>query len=116
METNLPGVGILAQLLDAASLRHRVIAQNIANVNTPGYKRRDVNFKTDLEAALMSDGRTPSRPEVVTAEGGPERVDGNNVDIDHEINTLGRNAVLYQAATQIIANRVAQMRSAITGR
>jgi flagellar basal-body rod protein FlgB len=117
METNLPGVGILAQLLDAASLRHRTLAQNIANVNTPGYKRLDVTFETDLAAALKSpDGGTPARPKVVAVEGGPERVDGNNVDIDHEINTLGRNAVLYQAATQIIANRVAQMRSAITGR
>ena len=116
MEPNLPGLGLLTQLLNANALRHRVIAQNVANVNTPGYRRQEVAFETDLAKALTSSsGTAPVRPRVVTADG-PERVDGNTVDIDREMNDLTRNALLYQAATQIVASRVASMRSAISGR
>lgn len=116
MDTNLPGLGVLTQLLDASNLRHRVIAQNVANVNTPGYRRLEVAFEADLARALNSpSGGNPVKPRVVTGDG-PERVDGNNVDIDVEMNTLTKNALLYQAATQIIASRVATLRSAISGR
>lgn len=116
METSLPGTNILTQVLNAASLRHRVIAQNVANVNTPGYKRLEVAFESDLAKALAaSPGGTAVRPRVVEGDG-PERVDGNNVDIDAEMNALTKNALLYQAATQIIASRVSTLRSAISGR
>jgi flagellar basal-body rod protein FlgB len=116
METNVSGLGVLAQMLDAAALRHRVIAQNVANVNTPGYRRREVTFEADLAKALAAPGPTaPVKPKVVIADG-PERVDGNTVDIDLEMNSLSKNALLYQAATQVIANRVAALRSAISGR
>ena len=116
METNLPGLGVLAQVLDASGLRHRVIAQNVANVNTPGYKRLDVAFETDLAKALAAPGGgAPVKPRVVTGDG-PERADGNTVDIDAEMNALTRNALLYQAAAQIMASRVGALRSAISGR
>lgn len=117
MEPTIPGVNLLAQLLDASSLRHRVIAQNVANVNTPGYQRQVVTFETDLAKALATpQAETPAlKPRVETAEG-PARGDGNTVDIDREMNDLSRNALVYQAAAQIIASRVAAMRSAISGR
>jgi flagellar basal-body rod protein FlgB len=116
METNVSGLGVLAQLLDAAALRHRVIAQNVANVNTPGYRRRAVEFEADLAKALTAPGGTAHvRPKVVI-EDGPERVDGNTVDIDREMNTLGKNALLYQAAATIMQSRVASLRAAISGR
>jgi flagellar basal-body rod protein FlgB len=119
METSVSGLNVLTQLLDAAAIRHRVIAQNVANVNTPGYKRREVVFETDLAKALATpDALATARvhPRVAFTEGLPERVDGNNVDIDREMNELTKNALLYQAATQIIANRVSQLRAAIAGR
>ena len=47
---------------------------------------------------------------------GPERVDGNTVDIDREMNDLTKNALLYQAAMQVLANRMAALRSAVSGR
>jgi flagellar basal-body rod protein FlgB len=116
---SVPGLNVLSQLLDAAALRHRVIAQNVANVNTPGYKRREVQFEADLAKALAApDGTATSHvePKVVFSEDGPKRVDGNNVDIDREMNEMARNALLYQAAAQIIASRVASLRAAIAGR
>ncbi len=109
------GLTTLAHILDAASLRHRVIAQNVANVNTPGYRRLAVAFSDDLAAALATPGANPQRPKVVV-EDGPERVDGNTVDIDREMGDLAKNALLYQAAAQIITSRIASQRAAIAGR
>jgi flagellar basal-body rod protein FlgB len=116
MDTTWTGAGVLAQVLDASALRHRVIAQNVANINTPGYRRLAVQFESDLARALNASASTRAvKPQVVVADG-PERVDGNTVDIDQEMNDLSRNALLYEAASQVLATRLAMMRSAITGR
>lgn len=113
---NPSGLDTLASILDAASLRHRVIAQNVANVNTPGYRRLAVAFSNDLAAAMGTPGGTPPQKARVVVEDGPERVDGNTVDIDREMNDLTKNALLYQAAAQIVTSRIASLRAAITGR
>ena len=116
MDTNAYGIGLLSQVLDASTLRHRVISQNIANVNTPGYRRLAVTFEEDLARALaIPDGGVPVKPQVVVADG-PERVDGNTVDIDQEIGDLNKNALLYQAAAQILTSRMATLRAAVSGR
>jgi flagellar basal-body rod protein FlgB len=116
MDNIASGLGLLTQVLDTASLRHRVIAQNVSNVNTPGYRRLAVAFEDELAQALASPGGGPAvRPHVVVADG-PERVDGNTVDIDREMNDLAKNALLYEAAATILTSRVAQYRSAIAGR
>jgi flagellar basal-body rod protein FlgB len=116
MDTTWTGAGVLAQVLDASALRHRVIAQNVANINTPGYRRLAVQFESDLARALNASTSTRAvKPQVVVADG-PERVDGNTVDIDQEMNDLSRNALLYEAASQVLVTRLAMMRSAITGR
>lgn len=116
MDVSSYGIGLLSQTLDAAALRHRVIAQNVANVNTPGYRRLEVSFESDLARALASPGPSAAvRPRVVVADG-PERVDGNTVDIDREMNDLARNALLYQAAAQVVTSRIASLRAAVAGR
>lgn len=117
MDTYLSGLSVLTQVLDASALRHRVIAQNVANVNTPGYRRLAVEFEDDMAKALASPGGNPApvKPRVVVQDG-PERVDGNTVDIDREMVAMNKNSLLYQAAAQIITNRVAQLRAAIAGR
>jgi flagellar basal-body rod protein FlgB len=116
MDTNAYGIGLLSRVMDAATLRHRVIAQNIANVNTPGYRRLEVTFEEDLARALATPaGGIPVKPRVVVADG-PERVDGNTVDIDQEMGDLTKNALLYQAAAQIVTSRMATLRAAVSGR
>jgi len=117
MNTSISGLNVLTQVMDAAALRHRVIAQNIANVNTPGYRRLAVEFENDLAKALASADGNPAhvKPRVVV-EDGPERVDGNTVDIDREMGALSKNSLLYQAAAQIVTSRVASLRAAISGR
>jgi len=110
------GVDVLGRVMDAAALRHQVIAQNVANVNTPGYRRLAVEFEDELAKALDTPGGASRvTPKVVIADG-PERVDGNTVDLDREMGDLTKNGLLYQAAAQIIASRLAALRSAVSGR
>jgi flagellar basal-body rod protein FlgB len=110
---------LLGQILDTASLRHRVIAQNVANVNTPGYRRLEVVFEKDLAKAMASQPPGSDLPKLgprVVVADGPEQVDGNTVDVDREMNDLAKNALLYEAAAQVMTHRLASLRSAIAGR
>jgi flagellar basal-body rod protein FlgB len=112
------GIEILTQVMNAASLRHRVISQNIANVNTPGYHRLEVKFEDEMAKALTHSAGGPIpvvKPQVVVADG-PERVDGNTVDIDQETGDLAKNALLFEAAAQIVTSRISSYKAAIAGR
>ncbi|WP_171470421.1 flagellar basal body rod protein FlgB [Frigoriglobus tundricola] len=117
METRDSRLHILQQVMDAAALRHRVIAQNVANVNTPGYRRQEVVFEAEMARALAGTGGPAAvnvKPYVVVADG-PERVDGNTVDLNREMNDLNKNFLLYEAAAQIITSRVTSLKAAIAG-
>ncbi len=110
-------IDLLARVLDGAATRHRVIAHNVANVNTPDYKRLDVRFEEELTKVLAAHGDVSHvKPTIVEDPTNPARVDGNTVDIDQEMAQLTKNSLLYQAASTIIASRMATLRSAITGR
>jgi flagellar basal-body rod protein FlgB len=118
MNPIIPNLSLLSQILNTASLRHKVIAQNVANVNTPGYRRLEVVFEDEFRKAIAAPGGAGDahvQPRVVVADG-PERVDGNTVDIDREMNDMTRNALLYQAAAQVLTSRIGSIRSAIAGR
>jgi flagellar basal-body rod protein FlgB len=111
------GIDVLARVLDAANLRHQVIAQNVANVNTPNYHRLTVTFEDDLARVLKVGGDPGTvRPHTVEAADGADRADGNTVDVDQEMGQMSDNSLLYSAAAQVMASRLATLRSAITGR
>ena len=107
----------LERMLQAASMRHRVLGNNSANVNTPGYHRFDVDFEARLAEELKGSSGSISdlAPRMVEDHASPERADGNNVDIDHEMSELNRNAMLYQTWLQIVASRLGTMQHAIRG-
>jgi flagellar basal-body rod protein FlgB len=107
-----PQIDLLARVLDVAGLRHAVIAHNLANVNTPGFRRLEVSF--DDEMTRLSAGKLGA-PKIVESSDGTARGDGNTVDTDVEVGHLNRNSVLTAAATQILALKLGQLRSAITG-
>ena len=114
-----PQIDLLARLLDVASFRHDVIAHNVANVNTPGFQRQEVQFEDALAKALGGGNDQAAlaiKPEVVSIEGGSTREDGNNVDIDLEMGRLNKNTLIYRVYTQILSVQLGQMRSAISGR
>ena len=111
-------LGLLQQLLNATEMRHRVIGQNVANVNTPGFTRLDVDFEAELAQRLGSSGSSDLgnlEPTIREDFSSPRRADGNNVDIDKEMGQLNKNALLYQTYSQVLASKLSLMRSAITG-
>src|SRR5437016_9489263 len=94
--------------LDAAALRHQTIANNLANVNTPGYKRQDVQFEAQLARALEQrrgpcgatcDPLSTVQPTVITQNDTSERSDGNNVDIETENVHLAVNTLHFETLT-----------------
>jgi flagellar basal-body rod protein FlgB len=108
---------LLPRLVDSTNLRHRVLAMNVANINTPGYQRLDVEFEGELQKVLHGGGgKTDVHARVVPGGGGAPRADGNNVDIDREMSRLTKNALLHSLFAQVQAGNMARMRSAITGR
>ncbi|MEX2285680.1 MAG: flagellar basal body rod protein FlgB [Planctomycetaceae bacterium] len=110
---------LLWKLLDASELKQRVIGQNIANVNTPNYRRLDVTFEEELDRYLANPEESKTRElnaKVFEAPGLMERLDGNNVDVDQEVGQLQKNALLYETYAQILASKLGMMRSAIAGR
>jgi flagellar basal-body rod protein FlgB len=119
MDVKVTQADFLRKVLDAARLRHQAIAQNVANVNTPGYQRLEVSFEEGLAHALAhgdAESLTRLQPRLQVAEGEPARADGNSVDIDQELGRLTNNTLLYNIVTQVLASQMAQMRSAISGR
>ena len=106
----------LPRLMDVADLRHRVISQNLANVNTPGYRRMDVEFEKQLAQEMSrpgSSGAAPVTPEIVQDDSASMRADGNNVDIDREIGHLGKNAILFQMYSQLLKSQFETMKRAV---
>jgi flagellar basal-body rod protein FlgB len=104
--------------MDAAVARQRVIARNLANAETPGFRARDVRFSKDLGQAL-SQGGLPAVSEIgieTVEKDGPVKSDGNSVDMDRELSDLSGNALAYQALVTLVAMKTNQMRSAIAGR
>ena len=90
---------LLGKLLEATTLRQKVIAQNVANQNTPGYRRQVVEFE-DLLAQVLE--RQPDRamelePVIRTDEVTPGKPDGNNVTLELEMNKMQQNRLLYEA-------------------
>ncbi|MDH7602691.1 MAG: flagellar basal body rod protein FlgB [Armatimonadota bacterium] len=124
MRTDLfgdPTSSILAKALDAAAARHRAIANNIANVETPGYKRIFVSFEEELKRAL-EEGSTRRTLEKLAELSpvqhidwySPSRPDGNNVCVDAEIADLVRNTMKQKAVSVLLEAKIAMLRAAIT--
>ena len=110
------------KMLDATALRQEAIASNLANLETPGYKRVDVgsNFATELQEAVASKnaGRIAGvQPQLaVDASAVPVRKDGNTVQLETELLKLNQNFMEHQLETQLVSGALLKLRLAITGR
>jgi flagellar basal-body rod protein FlgB len=97
---------IIHKALDASWMRNQVIAQNIANVDTPNYKRKTVSFEDQLLQEMSKSDFKNSDVENVDIEVIQEnsnlsyRLDGNNVDIDTESAALAENTIRYNVLVQ----------------
>jgi flagellar basal-body rod protein FlgB len=103
------GAGLdLGRFLSYLAQRQEVIASNIANADTPGYKARDVEMPSDFSAALQE-----ASGAVVETPGLPSRNDGNSVNIDREARLLAENTIKFSLTTQIVRSQLKDIRSAI---
>jgi flagellar basal-body rod protein FlgB len=110
------------RMLDTLAVRHQALAANVANAETPHYKRVDLapSFKQELQTALASHdlGRlsslTPRLAVDTTAL--PLNRDGNTVNLEHEMVALGQNTLQNTVETQLVSATLAKLRLAITGK
>jgi len=110
---------VLERALDGSQQRQTALANNIANANTAGYKRSDVDFQDALSQALDGPGAA-SQSQIAnmtfstqTDTSATMRADGNSVDIDSEMAKLSENSVGYQALISIAHARLAMLQTAI---
>ena len=88
--------------LKAAELRHKVYSANIANVDTPGYKKYRISFEEKLQDALKNNNDLLEvQPEIFRITQTSFRNDGNNVNLDEEIVLMNQNTLKYQALSQL---------------
>ena len=119
-------INILDKAADASWTRENLIANNIANVDTPGYKRQDLDFQSVLKNELSNykymslDKKVNAvelgrlNPEIYTDMAGYSyRLDGNNVDYDIEQVELASEQIKYQALTTSITAEFEQLRTVL---
>ncbi len=126
-----PAVNLLEKALAGSSLRHRVISNNIANINTPGYKKKEVSFEEELAVAAKGEVHSgmsithpkhlspvrakPAEISIRTIENTSLRTDGNNVDIDAEMAAMTKNNIFYNTVAQRINGYYSNIKTAIKG-
>lgn len=121
-------INLLGKAADGSWARNTAIANNIANADTPGYKRQDVSFETELQQALQASGARTLDGKVAEVTRRPERItprtytdsaewayrlDGNNVDIDTENVELASNQIKYQGIALSIDNEFSNLKTVI---
>lgn len=134
---------VLEKALDASYLRNETIAQNIANIDTPGYKKKTVSFESELQKAMEQDsgsGLKSEPPKFIPEPGTADisftrlssavdfvepsvnvenqnlsmRLDGNNVDIDSEMADLTKNQIRYNMLVQSLNGQFSKLRYVIS--
>lgn len=126
---------VLERSMDAASMRHRAITNNLANINTPYFKSQQVNFeeylqdelngvigKKNLEAYRTNERHIPFKnsggfavPKLVSNPTAYVQNNGNNVDMEAESAELAKNQIWYSGLTQLTAGSFQKLRSVIEG-
>jgi flagellar basal-body rod protein FlgB len=115
-----PNSRLLLSLLDASAQRSRVIAGNVANQNTPGYRRQVLDFEGRLREALArgrSAGELAAIAPAVTEDAlTPARADGNNVNLELEMSAMRQNRLLYEMYSTLHSSRMNLIAAAIETR
>ena len=127
-----PMLKVMESGLDASSLKQKVLSNNVANADTPNFKRSDVDFQQVLGEALGEPGTNlllkvtspqhiqsvpgAAQSAVVTDNSTSFRNDGNNVDIDREMANVAENGLYYNSMTQALTNQLGLLRMVIQGK
>jgi flagellar basal-body rod protein FlgB len=116
--TTDPTKAMLDKIMDLSSQRQRVLMHNLANVNTPGYQRKDMAFQEELAKAIDQGPQaiTALQPQAATDESAPSRLDGNSVQLELELSELQKNAMWFEMAMTVKGMRTSLQKMAVTGR
>jgi len=110
-----PLMNTLSRALDLTSARQSLVSQNVANIDTPGYKARDIDFRQELQRALADDLGPETAPLVREVPGLIERPDGNNVSLDRESLLMAQNQLAFQVDVQLLRAEFNRLQQAING-
>ncbi|MDA8086583.1 MAG: flagellar basal body rod protein FlgB [Nitrospiraceae bacterium] len=116
--------GLLESLIRFTMERHGVIAGNIANSDTPGYKAMDIKFEDFLSggalpltvtnpAHMRAADPGPGLLASVQEDGSAPWKDGNNVEMDKEVARMNENALLFEAGIKLLGNRMSMYSNAL---
>ncbi len=113
-----PSIMGIEKAMQGSLLRQQVLANNIANANTPGFQRSDVDFQSALAQAFSSGTPTTSQLDQISfspqvSSTGAMQVDGNTVDINTENADLSENTLDYQALESVMGTRMSILKTAI---
>jgi flagellar basal-body rod protein FlgB len=110
---NSPGLALMERYLDVVNMRQALIATNVANIDTPGYHTRDVDFRGELMRVMNGEDTSMTSPFVVPVRGLTARPDGNNVSADREGMLLAEVQLQFKAATALIRSEFSGLTVAI---
>jgi flagellar basal-body rod protein FlgB len=109
------GIDLLEKFLNLTSQRQQSVVTNMANVDTPGFRTRDIDFRTELMHAVNNEQTATTEPVMRQVSGLLARPDGNNVNLDREGLLLAETQMQFQIGVQLIRGEFRRLMSAING-
>lgn len=125
------GIQGFTRLTDLATLRQKLISSNIANINTHGYQKKDIDFDTELRKAIMPDklSTTPTNarhivlgnsrsaaPKVHSTDSSENDTGVNSIDVEQEMATMAQNQLIFDFAATMLSKKFKGLKAAIRGR
>jgi flagellar basal-body rod protein FlgB len=106
---------VLQGFLTVVTDRQQTIVSNMANVDTPGYHTKDVDFQSAMRQVMNEGSTMQLQPASLELDGLPERPDGNNVNVDREGLMLSQTQLQFQLGVQLVKNQFSTLLTAIKG-
>jgi flagellar basal-body rod protein FlgB len=108
-----PLLQALQGYLQVTADRQQLVTTNMANVDTPGYHTKDIDFQTAMQQVMDQSGNMKMEPASIDVDNLPERPDGNNVNIDRESMMMSETQLQYQMGVQLIKEQFHELLTAI---
>ena len=113
MATPPSSLDVFQGYLQVVAQRQQRVAANMANVDTPGYHTKDIDFHSAMRRVMTTDGEAQLEPTSFELQGMPERPDGNNVDIDRESLLMSQTQLQFQLGVQLVKGQFSDLLAAI---
>ena len=109
-------IGLLSKMMELSTSRQKVIAHNLANANTPGFVRRELDFEGELKR-ILNEGDIKElqnlEGNVIQDKSGTFRNDGNNISVTTEMNEMSQNGIMFSLMQKAFKSKMGIIKSAI---